>query len=326
MSNVAGAVLSGIGTIGNLALGITDSVLQQKHREKMFDIDERNFDYMAATQNKLWEREDNAIQRRVADLAAAGLSPLRAVEGAAVGSAVGQNNVPNITAPNVSATGLGTAASMLQSGGFDLIKEAFKSKTASEMQDKIDTGKRNLLLLELNHHADQQAARIASEEKMFGIEDERVRQQLADTYAVEMKKANAMIEANDIRNRELATSILTSCVGKNPDTGDWYSFVPVPDDMIGEKMSEWIHGFDRFFDIEASKNLIKTSTGDNTGGNFNLGAAPLGTVGMGAQHGSSSSKDGSSYYWEARRNYQQHHPMPVSYSLYEAVFGKKKDD
>jgi len=55
-----------------------------------------NYEYMKGVQKKTWEREDNSIQRRVADLKAAGLSPvLAAGQGAAVSAPV-KLEVPNL--------------------------------------------------------------------------------------------------------------------------------------------------------------------------------------------------------------------------------------
>lgn len=57
----------------------------------------RDFDYQKALQQQLFEREDTAIQRRMADLKAAGINPnLAAGSGAGAGSIVSRSNTNDV--------------------------------------------------------------------------------------------------------------------------------------------------------------------------------------------------------------------------------------
>lgn len=83
---VVGAI--GAGIAGATALGTSLYNWWQQKKQNQADRD-----YQEATQQEVWNREDTAVQRRRADLEAAGLNPnLAAGSAASAGAVVGRNN------------------------------------------------------------------------------------------------------------------------------------------------------------------------------------------------------------------------------------------
>lgn len=78
-------------TAGSTLAGTVDSILANY---KNFNLQKENLAYQKDLQNKIFAREDNAVQRRVNDLIKAGLSPTLAA-----GSSAGAGSVVSTSAP-----------------------------------------------------------------------------------------------------------------------------------------------------------------------------------------------------------------------------------
>lgn len=89
LGDIAGGVLGAANTIYNLY------------------TNERDFDYQKALQQQMFEREDTAVQRRMADLTSAGMNPnLAAGSAASAGSVVSRSNTNDVN--------MGSALDMIQ--------------------------------------------------------------------------------------------------------------------------------------------------------------------------------------------------------------------
>lgn len=108
-SGLAGAGANFIGSGINLGLGL------------------HTLNYQKNLQERIFQREDNAIQRRVADLKAAGLSPALAA-----GSAAGAGSAINVGAPQLNTNQFASALS-------DAVKNAVSEYKASEEAKLMST-------------------------------------------------------------------------------------------------------------------------------------------------------------------------------------------
>jgi len=83
-------ILNPAGAIADIGLGVLN-----------YNQQKANLRYQKSIQQQAWEREDNATQRRVADLKAAGLSPTLAAGSAAQASAPISTHAPQYSGPSM---------------------------------------------------------------------------------------------------------------------------------------------------------------------------------------------------------------------------------
>ncbi len=130
----AAAILGGavVGGAVNYISGQADREAQAEANRQNLAFAREKLEYEKGVQGKTWEREDQAVTRRVTDLQRAGLSPVLAAGSAA------QTSAPiNVTQPSVQAVGgrqqnmmqaLQTAAMIAQIGQTEAGTEAAKAQ------------------------------------------------------------------------------------------------------------------------------------------------------------------------------------------------------
>lgn len=90
IAKTAGNIMNPIGAIADIGLGFMN-----------YNQEKKNLAYQKDMQQQAWAREDNATQRRVEDLKAAGLSPTLAAGSAAQASAPIQTHAPQYGGPSL---------------------------------------------------------------------------------------------------------------------------------------------------------------------------------------------------------------------------------
>ena len=127
-------ILGGLANVGSTIAGTVDSIKTNKDN---LALQKDNLAYQKDLQQTIFQREDNAVQRRVADLKAAGLSPTLAA-----GSSAGAGSVVSTSAPQKKSNLESYLA--LASVGTALAQQQ-KAQTEADIarqqliQDKMDT-------------------------------------------------------------------------------------------------------------------------------------------------------------------------------------------
>lgn len=121
VSKLAPPVIGGFNAIGSMLQGKDEADIARDNLALQRD----NLDWQKSMQAESWRRDDNAVQRRVQDLSAAGINPLLAA-----GSAAGNASVVSTQAPQLDsrAAAKGGVGGMLSAGGSKLMDAMMMSK------------------------------------------------------------------------------------------------------------------------------------------------------------------------------------------------------
>lgn len=258
--------LSGVlGAVGSLAGNIFNYFSQKKTNESNQKINQQNIDYQTAMTREQWERDDTAHQREVADLEAAGLSPLANTTGSQVTSALSAPNPIAMQAPQIDTNSL--INSVLQASALE------------------ETKRHNL---ETEGHAESElylrGEEIKNKSRELDIQNKQVEGTIryqADLIQNELKTIAETQEHNDeeeyLRRVEYESEMYWKEI-KQQVPGD-YNYQDIYDfDIYTVRMNLWNTQFEHFMDkIGATQTAKARSQSDKE--STSLGANAVGMAG-----------------------------------------------
>lgn len=175
---------------------------QQLNREKA----DRDFEYNKQLQEKIFQREDSAVQRMVEDNRKAGLSPIAGLAGAGTGQAL-EANTPQLNqtfdTPQMSANQLTTEFSSLSQLGSQITNYEMNKKGMEIQQEKLklekSSNEANLRQMEENIKASQIKNQISRATMQAEIENRNLAPQKT---AQEIGRIGSQV-MNDALDREI---------------------------------------------------------------------------------------------------------------------------
>lgn len=171
-----------LATLAAALVGGAISYAATKHTNKTNqEINQNNLDYNAAQTQQAWERDDTAHQREVADLQAAGLSPLASTGGLNVSSPLGAPSPIAMQAPQVDVN--------------SLVQGVLGAATLEE-------DKRHNLVTEQNRSSELQieAEHVVNEANKLDIENKKVESEIK--YYAKLNELEAKKIDETIRNHK----------------------------------------------------------------------------------------------------------------------------
>lgn len=189
------SILNGIAGALGVGAGYVEGAWNRRQQEKLFE-------YQKDLQNKIFEREDNAVQRRAADLQAAGLSKTLAA-----GSGAGAGSVVSAEAPQDD-----TMSRLLRGIGLARAKAEVQNIESQTANNTIEARVKEDSLLTSQVSRARMNAQIALDTGRFellGVEKSKGEQWINQSIA-NVNKINAEIQSIGYRN--LFTQAQTSNV------------------------------------------------------------------------------------------------------------------
>lgn len=293
-----------IGGVTSLVGSAANAKSQTDTNNMNYEINERNIEYNTAMTQQQWERDDNAHQREVADLKAAGLSPLATTNGANTSAALGAPNPIAMQAPHIDLNQLMNTA--LQA----------KALNETERHNRVQEGQKDI---ELSQKADE----IQNKVDQIKLDNEKLQHQI-EYDAAYLSKLSSQIEETERSNKKqeelkkLQIENETYLKQIQQQTGNKTNYKIYKNyNEYKSALSSWETEFDIFITkfISETSESTSNSQSENWNGQASVNAGKLAGASGGIGEGSSSSGSYSynvSKQQEAQiEKFYRSHPMPV---------------
>lgn len=255
------------GGLSTLLDNIVNWFSQEKTNETNKEINQTNLDYNAAQTQAQWERDDNAHQREVADLQAAGLSPLASLSGSANGSPLGAPNPIAMEAPQIDTNQLFQAV-IAQSQLNETNRHNLEMESQGRSSIKNEAAKiRNDTLKTINDiettklENKKVQAQIEYQTKLAKLESDKLAETVEHNKAEEYQKQLAY--ESEMYFREIEQQ-----VGKNLPYKDFYDV-----EEFNAANQAWLEKFSQFVKTlgpTSQSQSSTTSTAETNAGGFNV--------------------------------------------------------
>ncbi len=188
--SVIGTIIGGLAGLGQSAINYSAQM--------------QNLNYQKDLQKQIFAREDNAVQRRAADLEKAGLSKTLAA-----GDAAGAGQVVNTKAPQTS-----------------VVDDVLRGMSVSQMQANVKhTQAQTENLLMQNKQIDSNIA-LQDAQRNYTMVKMSMEQGLLDMLPITKQQRLASLELTKTQIRQLDEVILSSQLGRQIDTYKYHNILP----------------------------------------------------------------------------------------------------